>query len=122
MSTLGAFTLAVLMTASGIAHFALPAYFRTLVPAWLPAPGALVVATGLANIVAGTLLLAPGSRPAGGWLATALIATYLTSHVNALHQAHPSQLRFLDRPTGVAARLLVNIAYLAWAVLVAQHG
>ncbi|MFP3989626.1 hypothetical protein U9R90_19550 [Streptomyces sp. E11-3] len=119
MSTLGALVLAVLMAGSGLAHFVLPVYFRTLVPSWLPAPAALVAASGLANLVAGGLLVVPGSRAAGGWLAAVLIGGYLTSHIDAVRQAHPSRARFLDRPGGVLARLVVNVAYLAWAVVVA---
>jgi hypothetical protein len=34
-------------------------------------------------------------------------------------RASPERARFLDRPLGVAARLVVNVAYIGWAVAVA---
>ncbi|PSK98980.1 putative membrane protein [Murinocardiopsis flavida] len=119
MHTLAAIVLGVFLVTAGAAHFAAPAYFRTLVPAWVPAPGAVVAATGLAEIAVAGLLMAPGLRAAGGWAAAALITGYLASHLDAARHAHADRARFIDRPAGIAARLAVNTAYIAWAVAVA---
>jgi uncharacterized membrane protein len=119
MSTFTALALAVFLTATGIAHFVVPGYFRTLVPDWLPAPDALVAVSGVVEIVTGVLLLLPGTRMVGGWVAAALITVYLVSHFDALRQANASRPRLIDRPVGVVARLVVNGAYIAWAVTVA---
>ncbi|MCP2262023.1 putative membrane protein [Streptoalloteichus tenebrarius] len=119
MVTATALALAFFLAVVGVAHFLAPGYFRTLVPSWLPAPGLLVAASGVAEIVTAGLLACPSSRAWGGWAAVALITSYLVSHLDALRHAHPSRPRLLDRPAGVAARLVVNLGYLAWAIAVA---
>ncbi|SHE57933.1 DoxX family protein [Streptoalloteichus hindustanus] len=119
MATFAALALALFLAVVGVAHFVLPGYFRTLVPAWLPAPALLVAGSGLAEIATAGLLALPDTRTWGGWAAAALITTYLVSHLDALRHAHRTRPRLLDRPAGVAARLVVNLAYLAWAVTVA---
>ncbi|MGW7364260.1 DoxX family protein [Streptomyces sp. NPDC054841] len=126
MSSFEPLALAIFLCLTGIAHFAVPRYFRTLVPRWLPAPGALVAVTGVMELAAAALLAVPGTRAAGGWTAAALIAAFLTSHVDAVrHACHArharrSRPRLLDRPAGVALRIVVNLGYLAWAVAVAR--
>ncbi|MGD6741486.1 hypothetical protein ACOKM3_06505 [Streptomyces sp. BH106] len=119
MYVIAAIALAVFLIAVGIAHFVVPRYFRTLVPPWLGLPGVLVAATGAAEIVVGALILTPQARAAGGWAAAALITTYLLSHLDALHRACPDQPRLLERPVGALARLVVNLLYIGWAVMVA---
>lgn len=119
MPTFAALALAVFLIVAGIAHFVAPGYFRTLVPDWLPAPGAFVAASGGTDIMTGALVLVPGTRAVGGWVAAALITAFLISHIDALRQASTSRQRFIDRPAGVALRLVVNGAYIAWAVTVA---
>ncbi|AQZ63489.1 hypothetical protein BKM31_20275 [[Actinomadura] parvosata subsp. kistnae] len=111
--------LAVFLLTTGAAHFAVPAYFRSLVPSWIgPAP-LLVAATGVAEIAVGALILAPVTRGAGAWAAALLISAYLASHLDAVRHATPGHARVLLRPWAVAARLVVNLGYIGWAVAVA---
>lgn len=119
MHAIAAVALAVFLVVTGGMHFLTPGYFRTLVPAWLGRERLLVAVSGAAEIVAGALVLVPWCRPAGGWAAAALITCYLVSHVDALRCARPDRRRLLDRPAGAAARLVVNVLYIAWAVAVA---
>ncbi|MGV9309120.1 DoxX family protein [Nonomuraea sp. NPDC003727] len=119
MHDTAAIALALFLVAVGISHFVFPGYFRTLVPGWFPWPGPAVVAGGVAEILLGVLLAVPGGRAAGGWAAAALITAYLASHVDALRHAHRDRPRLLDRPAGAVARLVVNAAYIGWAVMVA---
>ncbi|GLW99076.1 hypothetical protein [Microtetraspora sp. NBRC 16547] len=113
--------MAIFLIVTGVAHFVVPGYFRTLVPAWLGRAGLLVAATGAAEIVVGALVLVPASRSAGSWAAAALITGYLVSHVDALWHARADRPRKLDRPAGALARLAVNGVYIAWAVAVARY-
>ncbi|MFE0102375.1 hypothetical protein [Streptomyces sp. NPDC059009] len=113
--------LAAFLTATALAHLALPAYFRSLVPAWLPAPAALVAGSAVAELAVAGLLFAPGTRTAGGWAAVVLLSAFQVSHLDAARHTRTAT-RFLDGVPGVAARLLVNAAYLAWAVSVARAG
>lgn len=102
-----------------MAHFVLRNYFRGLVPAWVPWPTAIVLATGAVEIVLGGLILWTETRSLGAWGAAALITVYLVSHLDALRRVSSDHPSVLNRPMGVAARLVVNGAYIAWAVGVA---
>ncbi|MFD9908378.1 hypothetical protein [Streptomyces sp. NPDC059063] len=118
MSTIAALALALFLAATAVAHFAFPAYFRSLVPTWLPHPAIFVTGSALAELATAVLLCSPGTRTAGGWAATALLTTFQASHVDAAcHTRTRSGL--LNSPWGVIARLLVNAAYIAWAAAVA---
>ncbi|WP_116247677.1 hypothetical protein [Nocardiopsis sp. FIRDI 009] len=119
MHATAAATLAVLLLTVGITHFLLPSYFRTLVPAWMPFPGALVAVSGAAELAVGAAILLPGSRAAGAWAAAALLTAYLVSHLDALRVADRAAPRLIDRPCGAVARLAVNAVHIAWAVAVA---
>lgn len=110
--------LAALMGGAGVAHFLAPAYFRGLVPAWVPAPRAVVVVSGLLDIGASALLVPRATRPLGGWATAALITAYLPAHLDAARRAR-SATSLNDGPLGVTARILANVGYIAWALLIA---
>ncbi|SFP47911.1 Uncharacterized membrane protein [Geodermatophilus dictyosporus] len=116
-----AWALAALMVGSGVTHFTRPGYYRGLVPSWLPARSALVAVSGLADVVAGVLVAVPATRAAGARATAALITTYLPAHLEPLRHRRTAQRAF-DRPAGVAARVAVNLGYVAWAVGVARRG
>ncbi|MDW6064716.1 hypothetical protein SAZ11_50870 [Streptomyces sp. FXJ1.4098] len=117
--TASAVVLSVFLMAVGVAHFAAPGCFRSLVPSWLGRAGPLVAASGVAEIVIGLLVLAPGSRAAGAWAAAGLITGYPVCHLDALRQTRRGHPQLLLRPLGVAARLVVNLGYIGWAVAIA---
>ena len=119
MDGLAAPTLAAFMVGSGITHFAAPGYFRDLVPSWLPARSAVVVVSGLADIAVGVLVAVPATRAVGGWATGALITAYLPAHLEPLRHRSTARRPF-DRPVGVAARVVVNLGYIAWAAAVAR--
>ncbi|MER6075745.1 hypothetical protein ABT187_44700 [Streptomyces sp. NPDC001817] len=119
MHAIAAVALAVFLAGTGVMHFLVPRYFRTLVPAWLRGQRLVVAITGAADVVVGALVLLPGSRPLGGWAAAFLITCYQVSHVDALRRARPDRPRLLERPVGAMARLVANVLYIAWAVAVA---
>ncbi|MGY1680362.1 DoxX family protein [Geodermatophilus sp. SYSU D01176] len=114
-----AWPLAALMVGSGVTHFTRPDHFRGLVPPWLPARSAVVVASGLADIAVGVLVAVPATRWAGARATAALITAYLPAHLEPLRHRRAAQRAF-DRPAGVAARVLVNLGYVAWAATVAR--
>jgi uncharacterized membrane protein len=108
------------MVVSGVTHFTEPGYHRGLVPSWLPARSALVAVSGLADVAAGVLVAAPATRRTGARATAALITTYLPAHLEPLRHRHTAQRAF-DRPVGVAARVVVNLGYVAWAAAVARR-
>ncbi|TQS20969.1 hypothetical protein [Microbispora sp. KK1-11] len=119
MDTISAVGLAVFLCTAGVAHFLFPAYFRSLVPAWLGLARLIVAVTGLVELAVAALILAPATRTFGAWTAAALISGYLVSHLDAVRHARPGHPSVLLRPWGVTARLTVNLAYIGWAVVVA---
>lgn len=62
--------LAVFYLAAGVIHIAHPAPFLAIMPDWVPAPGAVVLWTGIAEILGALGLVQPFARPlrrAAGW-------------------------------------------------------
>ena len=62
--------LAVFYFVAGVIHLAAPAPFLTIMPAWVPAPEAVVLWTGVAEILGAIGLAQPFSKPlrqAAGW-------------------------------------------------------
>jgi len=103
---------------TGLTHFTKPDYYRDLVPEWVPAPRAAAAFSGVADVVAGALLVTPPTRRLGGLLTEALIATYLPAHLSDLR--HPKDDSFLNRPVGVGARVAVNLGYITIALLASR--
>lgn len=118
MSNVAALALALFLTTTALAHFALPGYFTSLVPAWLGRPGLFVVGSALAELGAAALLITPHTRAAGGWTAFGLLLVFQVSHVDAVRNTR-ARSGMLHGPWGVAARLVVNAGYVAWAAAVA---
>lgn len=62
---------------AGVWHFVRPGFYRSIIPPMFPAPAALVVISGVAEIVAGIGVLVPRLRRLAGWgLIALLVAVY----------------------------------------------
>lgn len=62
--------LAAFYLAAGVIHLVKPAPFLTIMPPWVPAPYAVVIGTGVAEILGAIGLVQPFSKPlrqAAGW-------------------------------------------------------
>lgn len=101
---------------AGGLHFVIPKTYRQIVPPYVPAPKAMVVASGAAEIAGGVGLMAkaPARRLAGWWLVATLIAV---SPAN-LHMAlHPED--YPKVPGGAPAlwaRLPFQGVFIAWVL------
>ncbi len=89
-------------------------------PSWLPARSALVVLSGLADVAVGVLVAVPATRRAGARATSALITRFVPALLVPLGPRRPA-LGAFDRPAGVAARVAVNLGYVAWAAAVARR-
>ncbi len=110
-----AFAIALLglfFIAAGVNHFAnAPAYVR-IVPPWLPAPEALVVASGVCEVLGGLGVLFPATRRIAGFgLIGLLIAVFPANLQMAMH---PDQFRDLGTPTAFLIRLPLQAVLIAW--------
>ena len=110
------------MVITGVTHFTRPAYYRRLVPAWVPAPAMVAAASGGVDCAVGVLLLHPRTRRVGGWSTAAVITAYLPAHLDPLRVHRQGERKFLDRPTGVALRVLANLGYIAAATSIGRRG
>jgi uncharacterized membrane protein len=118
MVTIAAIAFGVFILLTGIAHLAFPAYFRGLVPGWIPEPGLTVILTGVLEAAIGVLVLLSHTRPWGAWAAALLITAYLPVHLEPLRRvrAHAPRMR---RPVMVPVNIGVNLGYIAWALWIA---
>ena len=74
--------LAAAMIGVGVVHFAAPAPFVRIVPAWLPAPLMLVWVSGVFEILGGAGLLVPRARRVAGIGLVALYVAVFPANVN----------------------------------------
>ena len=76
-----------LFIAAGVLHFIFPRHYLAIVPPYLPAPAALVAASGVAEIAGGLGFLVRRWRPAAGVWLIALLVAVLPANVEMLRQA-----------------------------------
>ncbi len=98
---------------AGIMHFVIPKVYKRIIPPYIPAPEAMVYASGVAEVAGGLALLNQRTRRLGGWW---LIATLIAVFPANLHMAlNPDD--FSDVPGGAAslwARLPLQAVFIAW--------
>ena len=78
------------MVAIGVMHFVQPAGFVKIVPAWLPAPLALVLISGLFEILGGLGLFVRRAHRLAAWGLIALYIAVFPANINmAVHGIQP---------------------------------
>jgi uncharacterized membrane protein len=98
---------------AGALHFVMPTVYTPMVPPYLPAPEALVYASGAAQIAGGAGLMTNSTRGAAGWW---LIATLIAMFPANVHMAmNPDEYPgFPGGATALWARLPLQGALIAW--------
>jgi uncharacterized membrane protein len=107
--------LGVAMIGVGVDHFVNPEPFERIVPAWLPAPHALVLISGFFEVMGGVGVLIPQTRR---WAAWGLVALYVAVFPANLNMAlNHIQLAPTDTLPVWAmwARLPFQALFIAWA-------
>ena len=113
MKSIARIVLALFMISAGVLHFATPAFFLSIVPAWLPAPMLLVQVSGVAEIAGGLGVLHPSTRKLAGVGLVALYVAVFPANINqALH--HIPMGGHEVSPALLWGRLLLQPVFIAW--------
>lgn len=75
------YILAALLITAGIFHFLKPKFFMKIMPDYVPAHHALVLASGVVEIICGILLLFPATQTVGAYLTIALLIAVFPANV-----------------------------------------
>lgn len=67
--------------AAGINHFIHPEFYLKIMPPWLPWHEALVLISGVCEVVFALLLLLPATRRAGAWLIILLLVAVFPANI-----------------------------------------
>ncbi|MEO8623421.1 MAG: DoxX family protein [bacterium] len=105
--------IALLFAVSGALHFVKSEYYVRIMPPWLPAPLALVLISGVFEILGGAGLLLPATRVIAGWGLIALLTAVFPANVQMLlnaRAAHASPLWI----AALIARLPAQPALIYW--------
>jgi uncharacterized membrane protein len=92
-------------------HFVAPDAYERTIPALFPAPGALVYASGVAELAGGAAALHPRTAPLAGWWLIATLVGVFPANVEMAR--HPERWPELP-PTALWARLPAQAALIAW--------
>jgi len=111
--TLSLLVLGIGFTIAGLLHLVRPAPYIRIMPPWLPAPAALVLISGLAEMAGGLGILLPLTRVAAGWGLIALLVAVFPANVQMLlgavaHHASRGWIALL------IARLPLQIVLVWW--------
>jgi uncharacterized membrane protein len=114
-----AVVMGVLITGAGIMHFVNPGFFDAIVPPWLPPNERIwTLASGVAELVVGPLLIIRRWRRWGAWAAVVLLVVVYPAN---LYMAWD----WRNRPGGdqliAWARLPLQFVFIWLAVQVARH-
>jgi uncharacterized membrane protein len=100
---------------AGALHFVAPRRYRQIMPRWIPAPDAMVAASGVAEIAGGTGLMTRRTRRVAGWWLVATLVAVLPANLEmALHAE-----RYPRVPGGrraLWARLPFQGVFIAWVL------
>jgi uncharacterized membrane protein len=106
--------LTVGMVGAGLNHFLSPAPYVAMMPAALPAPGALVAISGVAEILGGLGLIWPQTRRWAAWGLVLLLLAVFPANVNMAVNHLPLGERAMPA-WALWARLPLQAVLIAWA-------
>lgn len=113
---------ALLFVLAGSLHFAVPAYYRSVMPPYVPAPATLVAVTGAAEIAGGLGLLIPHLRPVAGIGLILLLVAVLPANVEMLRQARAQGVSpVVEALLWLRLPFQAVLAWAAWRLSRADH-
>ncbi len=108
----GAVVMGLFYATAGAMHFAATTMYLRAMPAYLPAPRALVLVSGVAEIAGGLGVILPSTRRAAAWGLVLLLVAVMPA--NVWMAQHPE--RFTEVPQwALWARLPLQLPLIWWA-------
>ncbi|HZV75185.1 MAG TPA: hypothetical protein VFF79_15850 [Conexibacter sp.] len=98
---------------AGVMHFVIPRTYESIVPERLPAPRALVYASGVAEIAGGLAVQHRRTRRAGSLLSIATLLAVFPANVSMA--LHPERHRVPGGRGALLLRLPLQVLFVAWA-------
>ncbi len=112
MKKFSLYAIAVLYIAAGINHFIHPEMYIKIMPPWLPYHAALVLISGICEIVFGLMLLLPTTRKMAAWLIIVTLIAIFPANIQMM-------LHYLDennpRLWMAIVRLPLQVLLIWWA-------
>ncbi len=110
----GCVALAAFFVGAGVMHFLYPKTYERIVPPVLPAPAAIIMISGVAEIAGGVGVLFPATRRAAAWgLVTLLVAVFPANLYCAV--AHVPLPGLMGERWAQWLRLPLQLPLIAWA-------
>ncbi|MCD7932049.1 MAG: DoxX family protein [Tannerellaceae bacterium] len=113
------YLMAAFYVLAGLNHFRTPAFYMQIMPPWLPWHYALVLLSGVAEVIVGILLLIPHTRRLGAWLTILLLLAIFPANIQMAidyYQAHNPALWI------ALLRLPLQGVLIWWAWLYTRRG
>ena len=85
--TLSIALIALVFVVGGVMHFMRPRFYMDMMPPWLPAAAALVLISGVFEILGGIGVLVPATRVIAGWGLIALLIAVFPANIQMLLNA-----------------------------------
>jgi uncharacterized membrane protein len=103
---------------AGINHFIRPAFYLKIMPPWLPYPNALVLISGIAEILCAGLLFYSATRRAGAWCTIALLLAVFPANIQMLIEYYNNSNPLLWI---AVVRIPVQFILIWWAYSFTKH-
>jgi uncharacterized membrane protein len=100
--------------AAGINHFRIPAFYISIIPAYLPYPQILNTLAGLFEIAFGLMLIFAPTRKLAAWGIALMLIVFLPVHINML-SGHTQIGTTNVKPVLTWVRLFFQPVLIAWA-------
>lgn len=110
--------LAAAFVGAGVLHFVKPRTFEAIVPPSLPAPRALVLISGAAEIAGGIGLLVGSLRPWAGWGLVALLVAVFPANLYMAREW--KTFRRVAPRWALVVRLPLQLVLIAWVLWAAD--
>lgn len=106
------YLMAVLFILAGVNHFRKPKMYERIMPPYIPAPGSMVVLSGVFEMVFGFMLLNPETQSIAAWGIILMLLAFFTVHIHMLTDERAS----MKLPKWVLiARIPLQFLLIYWA-------